>query len=86
MQFSVAALGTDPIPPCDIALTRNVWYQLNPEQQRAATKHLLDTLKPDGRLIIDKSDIVNNGLPTPDGLAWDFVRAESPLIRRRANR
>lgn len=84
VSFSVAELGVDPVPPCDIAFTRNVWRHLSPRAQRLAAEDCVDALPPDGRLVLGGSDFYDARLRdhTPSSLLALFEEAEHPLIYR----
>ena len=82
VTFSVAELGVDPVPVCDLAFARNVWRHLSSSAQDRGAEHIADAIGPDGRLILggadfydkDQRDILPNALPRL------FEEAEHPLI------
>lgn len=83
MTFQQADLNTDPIPPCDSALVRNVWRHLTPTGQATLAAHLHTALPPHGWLLLGGGNLMNADLVNvvPNGLANHFSEsAHHPMI------
>src|SRR5215212_3837705 len=70
VTFSVATLGVDQPPDCDVVFARNVWRHMNPAQQERAAAQLADMLRPSGLLVVGGGDLLDAALrdATPPAL------------------
>lgn len=88
VTFSVAELGDDPVPACDLAFARNVWRHLSRTAQDRAAQHIAYAIGARGRLILGGADFYDEEQrdTLPNAIANLFEEAEHPLIWRRKHK